>query len=55
MQILFPSFEKLRTRNILPNYGLGLRVEFKHNVNIRIDYGFGKETAGFVFQFAEAF
>lgn len=52
---VFPSFEKLRTRNILPNYGLGLRVEFKHNVNIRIDYGFGKETAGFVFQFAEAF
>lgn len=52
---VFLSFEKLRTKNILPTYGLGLRVEFKHNVNIRIDYGFGKETAGFVFQFAEAF
>lgn len=52
---VFPSFDKLKIKNILPNYGLGLRVEFKHNVNIRIDYGFGKETAGFVFQFAEAF
>jgi outer membrane protein assembly factor BamA len=52
---VFPSFDKLRMQNILQNYGLGLRVEFKHNVNIRIDYGFGKETAGFVFQFAEAF
>lgn len=52
---VFPSFEKLRMKNILPNYGLGLRVEFKHNVNIRIDYGFGKDTGGFVFQFAEAF
>lgn len=52
---VFPSFEKLRMKNILPNYGLGLRAEFKHNVNIRIDYGFGKDTGGFVFQFAEAF
>ena len=40
---------------ILPNYGIGLRIDFKHNVNVRIDYGFGKDTAGFLFQFAEAF
>lgn len=52
---VFPSFRKLEFKNILPNYGLGLRIEFKHNVNVRIDYGFGKDTAGFVFQFAEAF
>ena len=52
---VFPSLDKLWMQNILPKYGLGLRVEVKHNVNIRIDYGFGKETAGFVFQFAEAF
>ncbi len=52
---VFPSPDKLRLKNVLPNYGLGLRIEFKHNVNVRIDYGFGKETAGFVFQFAEAF
>lgn len=52
---MFPSFDKLKLKNTLPNYGLGLRIEFKHNVNVRIDYGFGKDTAGFVFQFAEAF
>lgn len=52
---VFPSFDTLKGKNILPNYGLGLRLEFKHNVNIRIDYGFGKDTAGFIFQFAEAF
>lgn len=52
---VFPDFARLRWRNVLPNYGLGLRVEFKHNVNVRIDYGFGKDTGGFVFQFAEAF
>ena len=32
-----------------------LRIEFKHNVNTRVDYGFGKDTGGFVFNFAEAF
>ena len=52
---VFPSFDRLMGENILPNYGVGVRLEFKHNVNIRLDYGFGKETAGFVFQFAEAF
>ena len=52
---VFPSFKELKLKYILPNYGLGLRIEFKHNVNVRIDYGFGKDTAGFVFQFAEAF
>lgn len=52
---VFPTFKKIEMGHILPNYGLGLRVEFKHNVNIRIDYGFGKDTAGFLFQFAEAF
>lgn len=52
---VFPSFDNLKLKNVLPNYGLGLRIEFKHNVNVRIDYGFGKDTGGFVFQFAEAF
>lgn len=52
---VFPSFRDVKLKNVLPTYGLGLRIEFKHHVNLRIDYGFGKETAGFVFQFAEAF
>lgn len=52
---VFPELKKFNCKNILPNYGLGLRIEFKHNVNARIDYGFGKDTGGFVFNFAEAF
>lgn len=52
---VFPSFDELQWSDILPNYGLGLRIEFKHNVNLRVDYGFGKDTAGLVVQFAEAF
>lgn len=39
----------------LPNAGLGLRFEFKHNVNARIDYGFGRNTGGIVFAIGEAF
>ena len=40
---------------VLPTYGLGLRFEFKHNVNLRLDYGFGKGTSGIVLAFGEAF
>ncbi|KAA6310067.1 hypothetical protein EZS27_038565, partial [termite gut metagenome] len=52
---VFPSIQKFDVKNILPNYGLGFRFEVKHNVNIRTDFGFGKETSGFVFGFNEAF
>lgn len=52
---VFPKFNDLRLNKILPNYGIGLRIEAKHNLNMRIDYGFGKDAAGFVFQIAEAF
>ena len=52
---VFPSLKKMKMRNVLPNYGLGIRFEFKHNVNVRLDYGFGKDTKGFVLNLAEAF
>lgn len=52
---VFSSYGNLRWKNILPNYGIGLRIEIKHNVNARIDYGFGKGTGGFVFAIGEAF
>lgn len=52
---VFPSLSDFRVKNILPNYGVGLRIEVKHNVNMRIDYGYGKNTAGLVFQMTEAF
>lgn len=56
---VFSSFKDFRTNNIKPewlqNFGIGLRFEFKHNVNARIDYGFGKHTSGLVFAIGEAF
>lgn len=52
---LFPSFEDWRPAYVLPSVGIGLRFEFKHNVNLRIDYGFGKGTNGFVICLGESF
>ena len=53
---VFPKFSALRFRKILPNYGLGYRWEFKKNVNVRLDYGFGKNgQSGFLFNINEAF
>lgn len=52
---VFPSFKELRGSDLLFNYGLGIRFEFKHNVNLRVDYGFGRETGGLVVTLSEAF
>ena len=36
--------------------GVGYRWEFKKNVNVRLDYGFGKSgQSGFLFNINEAF
>ncbi len=43
-------------RHWLPNYGVGLRWEFRRRVNIRFDYGFGRSgQSGFIFNINEAF
>lgn len=52
---VFPKFSDLHTNEILPNFGLGYRWEFKKNVNVRVDIGFGKGENGFVFNINEAF
>ncbi len=56
---VFSSLRDLKEKVIrpewLPNGGLGLRFEFKHNVNARIDFGIGRHTCGFVFAIGEAF
>lgn len=56
---LFSSIKDYTTKNIRPewlhNFGLGLRFEFKHNVNARVDFGWGQGTKGLVFAIGEAF
>lgn len=39
----------------LPSIGIGYRFEFKPRMNVRLDFGIGKESTGFYFQVGEAF
>jgi len=53
---VFNKFSNIRSKKVLPNYGIGYRWEFKKNVNVRLDYGFGKSgQSGFLFSINEAF
>ncbi len=53
---VFDKPGSIKLRHVLPNYGVGYRWEFKKNVNVRLDYGFGKKgQSGFTFNINEAF
>lgn len=52
---VFDHPKNFKNAQWLYNFGFGLRFEFKHNVNARIDYGFGKHTSGILFAIGEAF
>ncbi len=52
---VFSSHSPFSWSHTLPNYGIGYRWEFKHRVNVRLDYGFGLHTSAFVFSINEAF
>lgn len=41
--------------HILPSIGTGYRFMFKPRVNVRLDLGVGRDSAGFYFQVGEAF
>ncbi|WP_289731359.1 BamA/TamA family outer membrane protein [uncultured Alistipes sp.] len=49
------SGDRFDWSHTLPNYGVGLRWEFKKRVNVRVDYGFGRKTSGFLLSINEAF
>lgn len=52
---VFPEFDALRWKRMLPSAGFGYRWEFKHRVNVRIDCGFTRNGPGFMFNINEAF
>ena len=52
---VFSEREKFSWSKTLPNYGVGLRWELKKRVNVRMDYGFGRKTGGFLLSINEAF
>lgn len=52
---VFSSIDQLKWKKVLPNTGIGYRWEFKRNTNVRLDFGVGKNSTGFVFNINEAF
>lgn len=52
---VFPKIDRIAFDKLLPNYGIGYRWEFKKNVNVRLDLGFGKHEKGVFFNINEAF
>ena len=52
---IFPRFKDINLHQILPNWGVGYRWEFKQRMNVRVDLGFGKGQCGFIFNINEAF
>lgn len=53
---IFPSWDEINLHHTLPNYGLGLRWEFKPRVNLRLDCGFtDRHKPGIIFNMSEAF
>lgn len=52
---IFPRITDIHFNQLLPNFGIGYRWEFKKNVNVRVDIGFGKHERGLFFGINEAF
>jgi hypothetical protein len=44
-----------RLRGFLPNGGFGYRLELQPRSNVRVDFGFGRNSNGIYFNFTEAF
>ncbi|MBQ0049771.1 MAG: hypothetical protein KBT12_06020 [Bacteroidales bacterium] len=51
----YNSLSDISGSRILPTYGAGIRFEFKHNTNIRVDYGRTRNESVIIFNFGEAF
>lgn len=52
---VFHNFGHIYHDEILPNYGVGYRWEFKKRVNVRFDLGFTNDSPNFTFNINEAF
>lgn len=51
----FNDSSEIKYDSLLPNYGVGFRFEIKHNTNLRLDLGFGRDASAIALGFAEAF
>ena len=51
----FSEDDRFAWRKVLPNYGIGLRWALRERSNIRLDFGFGRDSFGVVVGINEAF
>ena len=49
------SFKSFDFNDILPNYGVGIRVALGDGTSLRIDYGFGRRSNELIININEAF
>lgn len=54
---VYPNFDEFKFKYIHPNLGIGMRIvlDQKQKYNLRLDYGFGKNSNGFYLTLGEAF
>lgn len=52
---VFASHKLIDFGEVLPNYGVGIRIAAANRTAVRIDYGFGRRTNGLVISVNEAF
>ena len=52
---VFASHRLIDLKELLPNYGVGIRVGSNGTTSLRIDYGFGRHSSGLVININEAF
>jgi outer membrane translocation and assembly module TamA len=52
---LFTSFNQIEIKEVLPNYGVGVRFAAGGGMSLRVDYGFGRHSNGLVIHVNEAF
>ncbi|CZF80954.1 Surface antigen [Grimontia celer] len=50
-----PEADALFDKSWLPTAGIGYRFAFKPRINVRFDFGIGKDSSGFYFHINEAF
>lgn len=52
---VFHKFNEITAKKLLPSFGIGYRWEFKKDVNVRADIGFGRNSMAFSIGLNEAF
>lgn len=53
--VIYHNISGLKIKNFLPETGIGYRWEFKKDSNVRVDFGIGRHSTGFILGLNESF